>query len=87
MPQCEINKVEITYKRLKESDLLLLGGPRDAFTGQELQDIRRFIDEGGKCLIMLGEGGEHKHETNINAMLEQVGLSFNNDAVIRKTYY
>ncbi len=65
----------------------MLGGPREPFSGQELQDIRRFIDEGGKCLILMGEGGEHKNNTNINAMLEQIGLSFNNDAVIRKTYY
>ena len=38
--QCEINKGELTLKRLKECHLLLLGGPRLPFNAQELQDIR-----------------------------------------------
>jgi intraflagellar transport protein 52 len=33
------------------------------------------------------EGGEHKLNTNINAMLEQVGISVNNDSVIRKAFH
>ena len=38
-------------------------------------------------MIMLGEGGEQKASTNINAMLEQVGISVNADCVIRKTFH
>jgi len=38
-------------------------------------------------MIMMTEGGEQKLHTNINAMLEQVGISVNNDSVIRKTFY
>jgi intraflagellar transport protein 52 len=33
------------------------------------------------------EGGEQKLQTNINAMLEQLGISVNADSVIRKTFY
>jgi intraflagellar transport protein 52 len=33
------------------------------------------------------EGGEQKLGTNINALLEQLGISVNSDTVIRKTYY
>jgi hypothetical protein len=29
--KCEVNKNELTLKRLKESNLLLLGGPRSPF--------------------------------------------------------
>jgi intraflagellar transport protein 52 len=35
----------------------------------------------------MAEGGEHKLNTNINAMLEQVGISVNNDSVIRKAFH
>lgn len=35
----------------------------------------------------MGEGGEAKLGTNINAMLEQIGISVNNDSVIRKTFF
>ena len=51
-------------------DLLLLGGPRLPFNAQELQDISRYISEGGRVFITLHEGGEQKLGTNINAMLE-----------------
>jgi intraflagellar transport protein 52 len=48
----------------------LLGGPRLPFTAQELQDIRRYIEEGGRVMINMTEGGEGKSNTNVNAMLE-----------------
>jgi intraflagellar transport protein 52 len=38
-------------------------------------------------LIIMHEGGEQKLGTNINALLEQLGISVNSDTVIRKTYY
>ena len=72
---------------MKESSLVLLGGPRAPFNAQELQDIRRYVEEGGRAIIMMAEGGETKAATNINAMLEQVGISVNNDCVIRKTFH
>jgi len=65
----------------------LLGAPRQPFNAQELQDIRRYLDEGGCVLVMMAEGGEQKLGTNINAMLEQLGISVNSDSVIRRTFY
>lgn len=38
-------------------------------------------------LLIMHEGGENKLGTNINFMLEQLGISVNPDSVIRKTYY
>lgn len=72
---------------MKECSLLLLGGPRLPFNAQELHDIKKYIEEGGRCIIMMAEGGEQKSNTNINAMLEQVGISVNSDSVIRKTFH
>lgn len=64
-----------------------MGGPRLPFSQQELYDIRKYIDEGGRVFISLSEGGEQKLGTNINAMLEQLGISINSDSVIRKTFH
>ena len=36
---------------------------------------------------MMAEGGEQKLGTNINAMLEQLGISVQADSVIRRTFY
>ena len=38
-------------------------------------------------MLFMSEGGEVKLQTNINAMLEQLGMSVNNDSVIRKTFH
>ena len=38
-------------------------------------------------MLAMSEGGENKLGTNINAMLEQIGISVNSDSVIRKTFY
>ena len=38
-------------------------------------------------MLAMSEGGETKMGTNINAMLEQIGISVNSDSVIRKTFY
>lgn len=57
------------------------------FNATELQHIRQYIEEGGRCMIMMHEGGEQKQNTNINALLEQIGMSVNTDSVIRKTFH
>jgi intraflagellar transport protein 52 len=46
-----------------------------------------YIEHGGSVFLMMSEGGENKANTNINAMLEQVGISVNTDSVIRKAFY
>jgi len=72
---------------LSKCHLVLLGGPRMPFTAQELQDIRAYVENGGSVLLVMSEGGEQKMNTNINAMLEQVGISVNTDSVIRKSFF
>jgi intraflagellar transport protein 52 len=46
-----------------------------------------FIEMGGSVLVVMAEGGEQKLGTNINAMLEQIGISCNTDSVIRKSFF
>ena len=36
---------------------------------------------------MLGEGGESRYGTNVNYLIEEFGISFNNDTVVRTVYY
>ncbi len=67
--------------------MLLLGGPRAPFNVQELNDIKQYLNEGGRVLVLMHEGGEQKQGTNINYLLEQMGIMVNTDTVIRKTYY
>lgn len=56
--KCDINKTELQLKKMRDCNLLLLGGPRMPFNANELQQIRQYIEEGGRCMIMMNEGGE-----------------------------
>jgi intraflagellar transport protein 52 len=56
--KCDINKSELQLKKMRDCNLLLLGGPRMPFNANELQQIRQYIEEGGRCMIMMNEGGE-----------------------------
>lgn len=53
----------------------------------QIDAIKDFLNKGGSLLAMLGAGGESRFGTNINFLLEQYGISVNNDGVMRSVYY
>ncbi|XP_051269966.1 intraflagellar transport protein 52 homolog isoform X2 [Dicentrarchus labrax] len=80
-------KEELSSEKLKGVRLWITAGPREKFTGSELEVLKHYLDGGGNVLVMLGEGGEVKYDTNINFLLEDFGIMVNNDAVVRNVYY
>jgi intraflagellar transport protein 52 len=46
-----------------------------------------YVQQGGSVLILLGEGGESKSNTNINYILEQFGMNVNSDSLIRTNFF
>lgn len=44
----------------------------------QLEVLKHYLDTGGNVLVMLGEGGEMKYDTNINFLLEEYGIMVNN---------
>ncbi|XP_044026329.1 intraflagellar transport protein 52 homolog isoform X3 [Siniperca chuatsi] len=80
-------KEELSLEKLKGVKLWITAGPREKFTASELEVLKHYLDGGGNVLVMLGEGGEMKYDTNINFLLEEFGIMVNNDAVVRNVYY
>ncbi|XP_033645180.1 intraflagellar transport protein 52 homolog isoform X1 [Asterias rubens] len=80
-------KDEITEEKLANVKVFVLAGPREKFTAPEFEVIKKFVDGGGSVLVMMGEGGESKFDTNINFLLEEYGIMVNNDSVVRTSYY
>ncbi|CAM4733194.1 unnamed protein product [Leuciscus chuanchicus] len=80
-------KEELSLEKLQGVKLWITAGPREKFTAAELEVLKQYLDSGGALLVMLGEGGEMKYDTNINFLLEEFGIMINNDAVIRNVYY
>ncbi|XP_073930911.1 intraflagellar transport protein 52 homolog isoform X1 [Castor canadensis] len=80
-------KDEITSEKLIGVKLWITAGPREKFTAAEFEVLKKYLDSGGDILVMLGEGGESRFDTNINFLLEEYGIMVNNDAVVRNVYY
>lgn len=67
--------------------IFILCGSQDKFTEEEFQHLKEYISNGGNLIVMLGEGGELEFNTNVNFLLEEYGMSINNDSVVRPHYY
>lgn len=80
-------KEELSLEKLKGVKVWITAGPREKFTDSEVDVLKHYLDGGGNILVMLGEGGEIKYNTNINSLLEKFGIMVNNDAVVRIVYY
>uniref|UniRef100_A0A674MPI7 Intraflagellar transport 52 homolog (Chlamydomonas) n=1 Tax=Takifugu rubripes TaxID=31033 RepID=A0A674MPI7_TAKRU len=80
-------KDELSPEKLKGVKLWITVGPREKFTASELEMLKDYMDGGGNVMVLLGEGGETKYETNINFLLEEFGIMVNNDVVVRNVYY
>lgn len=80
-------KEELSLERLNGVKLWITAGPREQFTADELEVLKLYLHGGGNVLVMLGEGGKSKYDTNINFLLEEFGIMVNNDAVVRNVYY
>ncbi len=47
-------------EKLKKVHLVILGGSRGYYTGEEIDLLSTYLEEGGNILVLLGEGGEEK---------------------------
>lgn len=63
---------------MKSIKIFIIAGPQEKFTEIELKCLKDFIGNGGKLVILLGEGGETNFNTNINFLLEEYGININN---------
>ena len=71
-------KEDISRDNLQNVGVLVMGCPKQKFTQNQLSYIRKHLDDGGGLFVMLEEGGEKKSPTNINFLLEEFGIAFNN---------
>uniref|UniRef100_A0A1B6C3P4 Uncharacterized protein n=2 Tax=Clastoptera arizonana TaxID=38151 RepID=A0A1B6C3P4_9HEMI len=82
-----INKDELTNEVLNGVNVFIIAAPKEKFTENEFNVIKKYLDSGGSILVMMGEGGEKTYPTNINFLLEEFGIMVNSDCVVRTHYY
>lgn len=80
-------KDEVTEARLNEARIFLVALPNEKFSVSEFDAMKAYLAKGGSILVLMGEGGESRYDTNVNFFLEELGISVNSDCVVRTAYY
>ena len=82
----DLREKEVNLAVLKQAEIVIFAGTREKFKKTECDAISQFIEDGGSVVIMMGEGGEPKFNTNLNVVLENYGIFVNPDSVVRTVY-
>ena len=80
-------KKEFKLEKIKTANIFIIGEPKQLFTPEEIEILKKYIEEGGNILILQGEGGDSKNNTNLNDLLKDYGIQFHSDSVVRTSYY
>lgn len=71
-----------SIKKLENYDLIFLSTPRSAnFSEQEIENIEKYVKNGGALLIVSSAGGDYKNRTNLSQLTEQFKFSIVSDEV------
>jgi len=82
----DLNKDDIESSKLAHYRVFVSAGPRRKFSTAEFKALKDFVFEGGgSLLILLGEDGVA--HTNLNAYLEDLGITINADVVVRTQFF
>ncbi|CAH0403051.1 unnamed protein product [Chilo suppressalis] len=82
-----INRDELSENILQDVKILVIPGPQNAFTDDELASMKSVVERGDSVLVIMTDGGEERMNTNINFFLEEYGIIVNNDCVVRAKYH
>ena len=81
-----VNKDYIEGSKLAHYRVFVSAGPRRKFSTSEFKALKEFVFEsGGSVLLLLGEDGTT--HTNVNALLEDLGITINADVVVRTQFF
>ena len=53
----------------------------------QFEALKQYIEKGGSLLILLGEGGESRFDTNINFLIEDYGIMVNNGQYVTAVHH
>ncbi|XP_024390524.1 uncharacterized protein [Physcomitrium patens] len=78
-----VNKKEITYELLQKTNVIVFGCPKEDFTNTEVENVKRFINEGGAMLFLGKESYVVKKNKSFDILLEDYGVTINLDCVVQ----
>ena len=66
-------KKEFKLEKIRHANLFVIGEPKALFTPDEINILKQYLEEGGNLLIIQGEQGDTKNNTNLNNFLKDYG--------------
>ena len=87
----KLGKIEagITYEKLVDYNLFIIGVPvaESYISAEEIEDLTRYVRDGGSLLVINDKGGDIKNKNNLNDLTKIFGIKFNPDQLFDNEYY
>jgi hypothetical protein len=79
----KLGKIEagITYEKLSAYNVFIIGVPiaESYLTPEEIEDLVKYVKDGGSLLIVNDKGGDHENKNNLSELTKHFGIKFNHD--------
>ena len=79
----KLGKIEagITYEKLSAYNVFIIGVPiaESYLTPEEIEDLLKYVKDGGSLLIVNDKGGDHENKNNLSELTKHFGIKFNHD--------
>ncbi|MFW9950941.1 MAG: hypothetical protein ACFFKA_12560, partial [Candidatus Thorarchaeota archaeon] len=79
----KLGKIEagISYGKLSGYNIFIIGVSYAGsyFSDEEVNDIIKYVDDGGSLLIINDRGGDYENKSNLNEVSKNFGIKFNPD--------
>eukprot|EP00940_MAST-03C_sp_MAST-3C-sp2_P000410 g410.t1 len=79
------NKDPLCDELMEETSVFITACPTEAFTDADIAVLEKFVENGGKLVVLANEGGIEN--SNLGTFLTNYGIRINDDAVVRTVYY
>ena len=81
----KLGKIEagLTYEKLAAYNIFIIGVPiaQSYLTSEEIEDLVKYVNDGGSLLIVADKGGDYENKSNLNDLIEHFGVKLNSDCL------
>ena len=85
------NKLDFEVKEIKDfnsqtitlenGEILILGGPQELYTREEIDLIHKYVNNSGSLFVMHNYGGDERNKTNLNEVMKEYGIKFKSNLI------
>ena len=87
----KLGKIETGFNsinELKKYNIVILSTPKNTkLQPNEIQNLEKYVKDGGSLLIVSSTGGDYTNSTNLNELTTKFGFEFNSDEIYDSVNY